>query len=208
MNSTNRIALALTLLVAGSARADVIYTTTAFSGGTTTDYTTVTNYTKLPYGDTDGSNVNSSVTTDIFLHGHGLKFDNSPSRATSDTLTYTLLPTGTTEVGFYFNDADNAFGDYLASAEFIGSGGYDVTYTGSDANNDLASVPYMGFTSSQAFTTVILTFDTASGSGDYMSSYVSYAPASVPEPTSILMTAGGLALAGLIAWRRRRAATA
>lgn len=191
-------AVAMLLSLACSATAgQITYTTNTFSG-TTTDYTGVgTSY--LPFTNVDGSIVSSTDPNDVVDNTYGLVFNQSLN--TSDVLTYSGLPAGTTEVGFIINTSFNDPGDYLASAEFKGPGGFDATFTGGTFY-DLAATPYMGFISTTAFTSVILTFDITSGGDDAINGYVS--GAAVPEPSSFIMASlGGLMGLGFW-WRHRR----
>jgi hypothetical protein len=193
----------LAALAPGVADAETItYTTTTFSGSTTS-YTSASTQ-NLPYTNADSSTVSSSLSGDRIQNNVGLVANYTESHA-SAVLTYNSLPTGTTEVGFAFGNSYNVQGDYLATAEFIGNG-FDYTFTAGSAYS-VKTVPYMGFISSNPITEVVLTFTIPSTDNVVISSYTSgIAPPSVPEPASLAMVACGLGLAGVTAIRRRRAA--
>lgn len=194
-----RLLTTVALLLSLASLADagpITFTTNTFSG-TTTDYIGV-GTSSLPFTNADGSIVSSTDPEDFVHNSFGLVFNQSLS--TSDVLTYSGLPAGTTEVGFFLNTGFNDPGDYLASAEFKGPGGFDATFTGGTFY-DVAATPYMGFISTTAFTSVTLTFVITSGGNDAISSYVS--GTAVPEPSSLIMASLG-GLMGLGFWLRHR----
>jgi hypothetical protein len=191
---------ALSLVFAGllglagpaTARADLQLTTDSSQiSGTTTDYTTVGTQT-LPYTDVYGRTVDALGDINFFDSNVGIELE-------GDTVTFSNLSAGTTELGVWLN-GDPTRTDFVSASVSNGDSVQPPT------SIPIGSSVFLGFTDSRPFTSITLNF-----SGDltyYITDFrapVGSATA-VPEPSTV--ATGGVVLACAAAagaWRHRRA---
>jgi hypothetical protein len=186
----------LSLAGPATARADLVLTSTPFSG-TNTDYTTaVSTETFLPFTDVSGRTVSSDAIGDGVSRispGSGI-FQVQPA-STPFTLTFSGLAPGTTQAGF---------SNVNAGAQFVSA----MVDNGDSYSTPISSLPdtitFFGFTDTTPFTSITLTFSGAE-SFEILDFVTAAGSVAVPEPSTAI-TGGMIAAcaAGASWWRRAR----
>jgi hypothetical protein len=186
----------LSLAGPATARADLVLTSTPFSG-TNTDYTTaVSTETFLPFTDVNGRMVSADATGDGVSRispGSGI-FQVQPAMAPF-TLTFSGLAPGTTQAGF---------SNVNAGAQFVSA----MVDNGDSYSTPISSPPdtitFFGFTDTTPFTSITLTFSGAE-SFEILDFVTAAGSVAVPEPSSLTIVGGVVAAcAAAASWRRRR----
>jgi hypothetical protein len=193
-------------------------------GDTIVVYTSITSF-EAALSSYDQFNEPQSTTLGPGAHGFGAtvsgtNYKNDGVNASGNDAGYSpgaILSGGTLNFASFLNGA-NAFGGFFYNAggsnTEVDSGSVTLTFNGGTTETVTTpssdTVPFMGFIDMTGpLTTVTVggeTVNQALATADRV--IIGAAPTAVPEPTSMLMTAGGLALAGLVAYRRGNAARA